>query len=61
VIGNFENEGAVNVTLAVVDVGDVAVPIVGALGAPFAAPALLPRIGIFLLVVILILCGDKLY
>jgi len=50
VIGNLLNEGAVNVTLAVVEVGEVAVPIVGTPGAPFAAPALLPRIGIFLLV-----------
>jgi len=49
VIGSLENEGALNVTLAVVEVGDVAVPIVGAPGAALAPLENDPRIGMFLL------------
>ena len=41
-IGNFENEGAVNDTGTTPDVPPEADPIVGALGTPFADAALVP-------------------
>jgi hypothetical protein len=48
VIGNLLNEGAVNVTEIAPEPPSVAVPIVGALGAPLVAPADDPIIGIHL-------------
>jgi hypothetical protein len=48
VIGNFEKEGAVKVTLAV-PLSAVAVPIVGALEGPFVPAPCDPKIGISLL------------
>ena len=53
-IGNLLNEGAVNVTLAVVDVGDVADPIVGAVDGPLVEPCA-PRIGMVLFYTTLVL------
>jgi hypothetical protein len=46
VIGSLEKEGALNVTLAVVEVGEVALPIVGALAGPLVEPAADVLIGI---------------
>ena len=48
VIGNFENPGAVNDTDIAPDPPSVAVPMVGAPGAPLVAPADDPMIGMCL-------------
>jgi len=61
VIGNLLYAGAVNATVTLLPVPkSVTVPTVGTPGAPFVAPALLPRIGTLSpRLVNLILCGDS--